>query len=184
MLVPHARGARVPGPRRPATTRRCVLPDHLGSGSPGLGVVAHAKPSGTAGARRVPSTSIARGGRSARTAAPDARDLWKRYQQEAPAYRENSRSTQQGKQLQARALIAFFTASKRVEDLCPNDVAVYSQARRSRKRHQSGRVRRRTVHADLVFLRTVLLVRRMLYPVSRELREVLPGPTEGARRTA
>jgi len=28
------------------------------------------------------------------------------------------------------------------------------------------------------------LVRRMLYPVSRELREVLPGPTDGARRTA
>jgi hypothetical protein len=28
------------------------------------------------------------------------------------------------------------------------------------------------------------LVRRMLYPVSRELREVLPGPTDGARWTA
>jgi hypothetical protein len=28
------------------------------------------------------------------------------------------------------------------------------------------------------------VVRRMLYPVSRELREVLPRPTEGARWTA
>jgi integrase len=84
-------------------------------------------------------------------------ELWERYQQEAPGYRENARSTQQGKQLQARAVIAFFGASKRVEDLCPNDVARYTQARRSRKRHQSGGVRRRTVHADLVFLRTMLV---------------------------
>jgi integrase len=84
-------------------------------------------------------------------------ELWNRYRQEAPGYRENARSTQQGKELQARALIAFFGASKRVEDLCPNDVARYTHARRSKKRHQSGRVRRRTVHADLVFLRTMLI---------------------------
>jgi hypothetical protein len=46
-------------------------------------------------------------------------ELWNRYQQEALGYRENARSTQQGKQLQARALIAFFGASKRVEDPLP-----------------------------------------------------------------
>lgn len=57
----------------------------------------------------------------------------------------------------APLLMAVFDASKRVEDLCPNDVARYTQARRSRKRHHSGRVRRRTAQADLVFLRTMLI---------------------------
>jgi integrase len=84
-------------------------------------------------------------------------ELWNRYQREAPGYRENARSTQQGKQLQAKALISFFGASKRLEDLCPNDIARYTQARRSRTAHRRGRVRRRTVHADLVFLRTILI---------------------------
>jgi len=73
VLVPHARGARVPGPRRPATTRRSVLRDHLGGRSPELGVVAHAKSSGSAGTRRGPPMSLARGRRSARTTAPHAR---------------------------------------------------------------------------------------------------------------
>jgi hypothetical protein len=107
-------------------------------------------------------------------------ELWKRYQQEAPGYRENARSTQQGKQLQARALIAFFGASKRVEDLCPNDIARYTHARRSKKRHHSGRVRRRTVHADLVFLRTMLVWATTVKLAAREWL-LAENPVRGVR---
>ena len=48
--------------------------------------------------------------------------------------------------------------SKPVKDVCPHDVARYTQARRSAKKglaNNSG-VRRRTVYADLVSLRTMV----------------------------
>ena len=85
-------------------------------------------------------------------------ELWERYQQEAVGYRENTQTTREGKQVQARCLLRFFGASKQIEDLCPHDVARYTQARRSTKRGLAGdsAVRRRTVHADLVCLRTQL----------------------------
>jgi hypothetical protein len=84
-------------------------------------------------------------------------ELWERYQQEAIGYRENTQTTREGKQVQARHLLGFFGANKRLEDLCPNDVARYTQARRSSKGVAVDRVvRRRTTHADLVFLRTLL----------------------------
>ena len=85
-------------------------------------------------------------------------DLWQRYQQEAIGYRENAQTTRDSKQLQARCLLAFFGANKRLVDLCPNDVLRYAEARRRTNRGAQGSagVRRRTVHADLVFLRTML----------------------------
>jgi integrase len=89
---------------------------------------------------------------------PTLGELWERYQQEAIGYRENTQTTREGKQVQARCLLGFFGAGKKVEDLCPHDIARYTQARRSTKSRLSGdsAVRRRTVHADLVFLRTLL----------------------------
>jgi integrase len=85
-------------------------------------------------------------------------ELWERYQQEAIGYQENTKTTRSSKQVQARCLLRFFGASKRVQDLCPHDVARYTQGRRSAKKGtgKAAEVRRRTVQADLVFLRTML----------------------------
>jgi hypothetical protein len=85
-------------------------------------------------------------------------EMWERYQREAIGYRENTNTTRESKQVQARCLLSFFGARKQVVDLCAHDVARYSQARRSMKTGsgKDARVRKRTVHADLVFLRTML----------------------------
>jgi integrase len=85
-------------------------------------------------------------------------ELQERYQNEAVGYRENTQTTREGKQGQGRSLLRFFGASKRVEDLCPHDIAQYIEARGSMKRGLPGgsAVRRRTIQADLVHLRTQL----------------------------
>src|SRR5439155_20119441 len=58
-------------------------------------------------------------------------ELWDKYQQEAPGYRQNTERTRGDKRAYARRLLAFFGADKRVDHLTINDVDRYAHTRRS-----------------------------------------------------
>ncbi len=66
-------------------------------------------------------------------------ELVTKYQQEAPAYQENTKTTRDQKRASAGRLIAFFGAEQRVTHLTPNDIARFVVARRAGLR-VNGRV--------------------------------------------
>jgi integrase len=87
-------------------------------------------------------------------------ELWTRYQQEAPAYSQNTKRTQGQKRASARRLLAFFRDDKRVPHLTPNDVERFTHARRTGLRvgaQRLGPVRDNAVRHDLAVLRTMVL---------------------------
>jgi integrase len=88
-------------------------------------------------------------------------ELWTKYQQESPGYRQNTGRTRGDKRAYARRLLAFFGAQKRVDHLTPNDVERYAQARRTGHGWPDGRptkpVRANAVRDDLALLRTMIL---------------------------
>jgi integrase len=88
-------------------------------------------------------------------------ELWTKYQQESPGYRQNTKRTRGDKDAYARRLLAFFGAQKRVDHLTPNDVERYALARRTGHGGPDGRptnpVRANAVRDDLALLRTMIL---------------------------
>lgn len=88
-------------------------------------------------------------------------ELWTKYQQEAPGYRQNTKRTQADKRSAAARLLAFFGVRRRVDFLTPNDVERYALARRTGHGWPDGRrtrpVRATAVREDLALLRTMIL---------------------------
>jgi integrase len=87
-------------------------------------------------------------------------ELWTCYQQEASAYSQNTKRTQEQKCASARRLLAFFGHDKRVPHLTPNDVERFTHARRIGLRvgiYKLAPVRDNAVRHDLGVLRTMVL---------------------------
>ena len=86
--------------------------------------------------------------------------LWRRYSEEAPAYRANTKRTREDKEARAELLLAGLGAEKVVALLCTHDVERYTEIRRHGAGWPDGRetaaVRARSVAADLQLLRTML----------------------------
>jgi integrase len=88
-------------------------------------------------------------------------DLWDKYQQEAPGYRQNTERTRSDKRAYARRLLAFFGPQKRVDHLTLNDVERFAHTRRTGQGWPDGLattpVRANAVRDDLALLRTMIL---------------------------
>src|SRR5437764_3634085 len=88
-------------------------------------------------------------------------ELWTKYQQEAPGYKQNTERTRGDKRTYAARLLAFFGAQKRVDHLTPNDVERYAHTRRTGQGWPGGNktnpVRANAVRDDLALLRTMIL---------------------------
>jgi len=88
-------------------------------------------------------------------------ELWTKYQQESPGYRQNTERTRGDKRAYAGRLLAFFGAQKRVDHLTPNDVERYAHTRRTGQGwpdgHKTNPVRANAVRDDLALLRTIVL---------------------------
>jgi len=88
-------------------------------------------------------------------------ELWTKYQQESPGYRQNTERTRGDKRAYAGRLLAFFGAQKRVDHLTPNDVERYAHTRRTGQGwpdgHKTNPVRANAVRDDLALLRTMIL---------------------------
>lgn len=87
-------------------------------------------------------------------------DLWSRYQQEAPGYRQNLERTRRQKQAEIRLLLAGLGAAKRVDHLTRNDVDRYVAMRKTGHGWPDGRVtnpvRARTIQGEVKFLKTMI----------------------------
>jgi integrase len=87
-------------------------------------------------------------------------ELWTRYQQECPAYRDNAETTRADKIARAELLLLAFGKDMPVEMLALADVERYSETRRRGTGwpdgHTTEPVRARSVAADLQLLRTMI----------------------------
>lgn len=87
-------------------------------------------------------------------------ELWTRYQQEAPGYRQNIERTRRQKQAEARLLLVGFGEAKRVDYLTRNDMERYIGMRKSGHGWPDGRsrvpVRARTIQGELKLLKTMI----------------------------
>lgn len=87
-------------------------------------------------------------------------ELWSRYQQEAPGYRQNFERTRKQKQAEVRLLLAGLGASKRVDHLTRNDVDRYVAMRKTGHGWPDGRVtkpvRARTIQGEVKLLKTLI----------------------------
>jgi integrase len=87
-------------------------------------------------------------------------ELSDRYQQESPAYRQNTPRTRADKRTRVKIILRGLGAGKSVDDLTLHDVARYSELRRQGIRMPDGTttppVRERSAQADMVLLRTML----------------------------
>jgi len=88
-------------------------------------------------------------------------ELWRRYQEDSPAYRMLSARTKADRIAAAKRLIAGFGPKKVVEHLTLTDVDHYVEIRRRGTGWRDGRItrraRNRTIASDLQVLRTMLL---------------------------
>lgn len=86
--------------------------------------------------------------------------LWDRYQQEAPGYRQNFERTRKQKQAEVRLLLAGLGAKKRVDHLTRNDVDRYVAMRKTGHGWPDGRatkpVRARTIQGEVKLLKTMI----------------------------
>lgn len=88
-------------------------------------------------------------------------DLCRRYMREAQPYLDNKLRSRAYTGYRTPVLLAYFGAGRDVRSLSAADIAAYSTARRAGGIQLDGErrtraVRQRSVHADLVLLRTML----------------------------
>ena len=87
--------------------------------------------------------------------------LWTRYQQEAPGYRQNTERTKAQKRSDAKLLMAGLAAQKRVDHFTRNDIDRYVEMRRTGHGWPDGRVtqpvRARGIEGELKLLITMIL---------------------------
>ena len=87
-------------------------------------------------------------------------ELWARYKEESPGFKQNIERTRNQKQAEVRLLLAGLGSAKRVDHLTRNDVERYVAMRRMGSGWPDGRVtnpvRARTSRGEVKFLKTMI----------------------------